>query len=107
MQNGGWYQAETECLVELEDNMKIEIIQSLTNDFEAHAQTTVDGVEFWLARELQYLLGYEEWRLVEQKKKSRILCSLDTQLTLLHRMVILRKSKLHLLKLILPFKLEN
>ncbi|MCE2929298.1 MAG: hypothetical protein LW817_06690 [Candidatus Caenarcaniphilales bacterium] len=75
MQNGGWYQAETECLVELEDNMKIEIIQSLTNDFEAHAQTTVDGVEFWLARELQYLLGYEEWRnFVNVITKAKISC---------------------------------
>jgi len=29
---------------------------------EAHAQQTDGGVEFWLARDLQYLLGYTEWR---------------------------------------------
>ena len=42
--------------------MKTEIIQSLTQDFEAHAQQTENGVEFWLARSLQHLLGYAEWR---------------------------------------------
>lgn len=41
--------------------MKKEIIQKLHTSFEeaAHEQ---DGVEFWLARDLQVLLGYEEWR---------------------------------------------
>lgn len=38
--------------------MKAEIVESLTNDFEAHAQSTDDGIEFWLARDLQHLLGY-------------------------------------------------
>jgi DNA-damage-inducible protein D len=42
--------------------MKIETIQSLTENFEAHAQRTDTGVEYWLARDLQYLLGYTEWR---------------------------------------------
>lgn len=42
--------------------MKTELIQSLTENFEAHAQRTGTGVEFWLARDLQYLLGYTEWR---------------------------------------------
>lgn len=42
--------------------MKAEIIESLVNNFEAHAQKTDDGVEFWLARDLQQLLGYGEWR---------------------------------------------
>ena len=41
--------------------MKKEIIQKLHTSFEdvAHEQ---DGVEFWLARDLQVLLGYEQWR---------------------------------------------
>lgn len=41
--------------------MKKEIIQKLHTAFEevAHEQ---DGVEYWLARDLQVLLGYEEWR---------------------------------------------
>jgi DNA-damage-inducible protein D len=42
--------------------MKTELIQSLTDTFEAHAQQTEGGVEFWLARDLQFLLGYTEWR---------------------------------------------
>lgn len=42
--------------------MKTEIIQTLTSTFEAHAQLTEDGVEYWLARDLQHLLGYGEWR---------------------------------------------
>lgn len=42
--------------------MKTEIIQTLTSTFEAHAQQTEDGVEYWLARDLQHLLGYGEWR---------------------------------------------
>lgn len=42
--------------------MKSEIVQSLTTSFEGHAQLTEGGVEYWLARDLQYLLGYAEWR---------------------------------------------
>ncbi len=41
--------------------MKIEIIRALTNNFEAHAKKTENGVEFWLARDLQFLLGYDKW----------------------------------------------
>ena len=41
--------------------MKVEIIQSLTDNFESCAHTTDDGVEFWLARDLQHLLGYTKW----------------------------------------------
>lgn len=42
--------------------MKIEIIHNLTDTFEGHAQQAENGVEFWLARDLQHLLGYTEWR---------------------------------------------
>ncbi|MFN5377314.1 MAG: DNA damage-inducible protein D [Ignavibacteria bacterium] len=42
--------------------MKTEVIYSLTKTFEEFAQRTESGVEFWLARDLQYLLGYAEWR---------------------------------------------
>lgn len=42
--------------------MNTEQIQSLTATFEAHAQKTETGVEYWLARDLQHLLGYAEWR---------------------------------------------
>jgi len=36
--------------------MKSELIRSLTRDFEAHVQQTEGGIEYWLARDLQYLL---------------------------------------------------
>lgn len=41
--------------------MKTDLIQTLTTTFEAHAQQTENGIEFWLARDLQYLLGYAKW----------------------------------------------
>lgn len=41
--------------------MKSEIIRTLTGNFEGHAQQTEGGVEFWLARDLQFLLGYSKW----------------------------------------------
>jgi DNA-damage-inducible protein D len=42
--------------------MKNELIYTLTESFEGHAQETETGVEYWLARDLQQLLGYSEWR---------------------------------------------
>lgn len=42
--------------------MKTELVQSLTSNFEACAQRAESGVEFWLARDIQHLLGYSEWR---------------------------------------------
>lgn len=41
--------------------MKKELIQRLHKNFEDCAHQN-DGVEFWLARDLQELLGYTEWR---------------------------------------------
>lgn len=42
--------------------MKTEVIHNLTDTFEGHAQQSDTGIEFWLARDLQHLLGYAEWR---------------------------------------------
>jgi len=42
--------------------MNSEIIVTLTATFEGHAQKTENGIEYWLARDLQDLLGYAEWR---------------------------------------------
>jgi DNA-damage-inducible protein D len=33
----------------------------MTETFEGHAQQTENGVEYWLARDLQFLLGYAKW----------------------------------------------
>ncbi len=40
--------------------MKTEIINNLTNDFESYVNKQ-EGIEFWNARDLQYLLGYAKW----------------------------------------------
>jgi very-short-patch-repair endonuclease len=45
--------------------MQKDTITSLTDNFEAHAQQTENGIEYWLARDLQHLLGYTEWRNFE------------------------------------------
>jgi len=42
--------------------MKTNLVKTLTATFEGHAQQTDTGVEYWLARDLQHLLGYTEWR---------------------------------------------
>lgn len=41
--------------------MEKEIIYSLTKNFESFANTSEEGIEFWLARDLQRLLGYDKW----------------------------------------------
>lgn len=41
--------------------MKPDLIQTLTTTFEGHAQRTEHGIEYWLARDLQVLLGYSKW----------------------------------------------
>lgn len=41
--------------------MNTNLIHSLTKDFESYVNVTDDGVEFWLARDLQFLLGYSKW----------------------------------------------
>jgi DNA-damage-inducible protein D len=54
--------------------MKQEIVKSLFKNFEeaSHAQ---DGVEYWLARELQFLLGYSRWEnFVKVIEKAEIAC---------------------------------
>lgn len=51
--------------------MEINQIQQLTATFEGHAQQTENGVEYWLARDLQQLLGYAEWRNFNQSAISK------------------------------------
>ena len=54
--------------------MKIEIINTLTSNFESFANKTKEGVEFWFARDLQKLLGYSNWQnfsyIIEKAKIS-------------------------------------
>jgi DNA-damage-inducible protein D len=58
--------------------MRTELIHSLTNTFEAHAQRADNGVEFWLARDMQHLLGYSEWRnFVAVINKAKTACEVS------------------------------
>jgi len=59
--------------------MKTEIIQSLTGDFESHARQTENGVEFWLARDLQGLLGYTDWRnFLQVVDRAKVACEMSS-----------------------------
>jgi DNA-damage-inducible protein D len=58
--------------------MKTELIYSLTDSFEGHAQQTEGGIEYWLARDLQHLLGYGEWRNFNTAiSKAKTACALS------------------------------
>jgi DNA-damage-inducible protein D len=58
--------------------MKAELVQSLTITFEGHAQKTDSGIEYWLARDLQDLLGYSEWRnFTAVVSKAKTACELS------------------------------
>lgn len=60
--------------------MKTERIHSLTNTFEGHAQQTDGGVEYWLGRDVQHLLGYAEWRnFVAVITKAKVACEVSGQ----------------------------
>ena len=58
--------------------MKTEAIQSLTVTFEGHAQQTEGGVEYWLARDLQHLLGYTKWdNFLNAVSKAKTACDIS------------------------------
>ena len=58
--------------------MKPATIRTLTATFEGHAQQTEDGVDYWLARDLQHLLGYAEWRNFQAVlSKARTACEVS------------------------------
>ena len=58
--------------------MKSELVHSLTTNFEAHAGQMESGVEFWLARDLQYLLGYTKWdNFINAISKAKTACEVS------------------------------
>ena len=58
--------------------MKTELVQTLTTTFEAHAQQTEGGVEYWLARDIQQLLGYTQWRnFLNTVSKAKTACEVS------------------------------
>ena len=65
--------------------MKTELIQTLTTTFEAHAQKVEGGVEYWLARDLQYLLGYSKWdNFLNVVSKAKTACEISGHKTADH-----------------------
>jgi len=65
--------------------MKFEQVQSLTTTFEGHAQQTESGVEYWLARDLQYLLGYAKWdNFLSVVSKAKTACEVSDHLVTDH-----------------------
>jgi len=55
--------------------METTLIQTMTDTFEGHAQQTENGVEYWLARDLQVLLGYTKWdNFLSVIDKAKIAC---------------------------------
>ncbi|OGH00357.1 MAG: DNA damage-inducible protein D [Candidatus Lambdaproteobacteria bacterium RIFOXYD1_FULL_56_27] len=61
--------------------MKRDTIHGLTQQFEAQAQQTEGGVEFWFARDLQHLLGYAEWRnFLAAINKAKTACEVSNHL---------------------------
>lgn len=65
--------------------MKTNLIRALTDNFEAHAQQTDNGVEFWLARDLQHLLGYTKWdNFLNVISKAKTACEVSNHQVLDH-----------------------
>jgi len=60
--------------------MKTSIIHSLTENFESYAHKTSNGVEFWMARDLQHLLAYTKWDNFQGViSKAKTACELSEQ----------------------------
>jgi len=61
--------------------MKQEIIASLAKNFEDYSNITDTGVEFWLARDLQQLLGYTKWdNFIKVINKAKVACDVSGNL---------------------------
>ncbi len=61
--------------------MKTEIVHALTETFEGHAQQTESGTEFWLARDIQHLLGYTKWdNFLNVVSKAKTACEVSSHL---------------------------
>jgi len=60
--------------------MRNQLIHTLTNNFEGFANQTEEGVEFWLARDLQHLLGYGKWDNFKNViSKAKTACELSNE----------------------------
>jgi DNA-damage-inducible protein D len=60
--------------------MKKDIVYKLTENFEDFLHKTEDAVEFWLARDLQHLLGYGKWDNFQNViSKAKTACEISGQ----------------------------
>lgn len=58
----------------------MEMIHSLTNNFESSSHKSDDGLEFWLARDLQHLLGYAKWEnFISVINRAKTACEISGQ----------------------------
>lgn len=61
--------------------MKKEIIRHLHKNFDEYAKRASGGLEFWFARDLQKLLGYDQWRnfekVIDKAKVAAVTAGLD------------------------------
>jgi DNA-damage-inducible protein D len=74
--------------------LRKDIIIQLQKTFEDCAQET-DGVEFWLARDLQKLLEYDEWRnFIKVIEKAKIACANSGQKVPDHFVEVNKKVKI-------------
>jgi len=65
--------------------METSIIHSLTENFESNAHKSSDGVEFWMARDLQHLLAYTKWDNFQSViSKAKTACELSGEEILDH-----------------------
>lgn len=60
--------------------MKKDIVYKLTENFEDFLHVTEEGIEFWLARDLQHLLGYGKWDNFQNViSKAKTACEISGQ----------------------------
>jgi DNA-damage-inducible protein D len=65
--------------------MKPDLVRSLTKTFEGRAQQTDSSIEFWLARDLQQLLGYTKWdNFLNVVSKAKTACEISGHLVANH-----------------------
>ena len=65
--------------------MEQQQVQTLTMTYESHAQQTESGVEYWLARDLQHLLGYAKWdNFVSVISKAKTACEISGHIVVDH-----------------------
>jgi len=62
-------------IIGVANNMEKQLISRLKLSFDEIAHKTDDGIEYWLARELQAVLGYAQWRrFSEVIERAKIAC---------------------------------